>query len=266
MRSASACARARTAAVSASRWLTKPSCTKRSTGYRSPVSTISITSGCGSIHSSGTAQGLPRPTLASVMPTCVPARPTRRSAFKASSMPPAIRLPVIAATMGLHTWRMRWWKGSRIRLRMSTPRSAFSCAASRRSSPAQKVPQSAASSTTTCTASSRSTCSHSACSRLAAATDKALRCCGRFSVMCAMPSCTCSSTTSPSSRAASEAMVSAIPWPSRVTWRASGACRPASGPRRRPCRAGSPAPRGGAARRRSRRAWPAPRLRPPRRC
>jgi len=177
----------------------KPSPWKVSIGYRSPVSTISISIGCGSIHSRGIAHGLPRPAIrVSVMPTCVPFRPTRRSEFRLSIMPPAIRWPVIAAMIGLATRRWRPWNGSFILVRMSTPSSFLTRDASRRSSPAQKVPQSAEVRMATRTFLSASTSPHRSCSRLAAAGDSALRISGRLIFTVAMPSRTSYRTVSAS--------------------------------------------------------------------
>ena len=62
--------------------------------------------GCGNIDSAGDAQGDPRPIFTSVMPTLVPLRPTRRSQFSVSIMPPAISDPVIAAMIGFLQARM----------------------------------------------------------------------------------------------------------------------------------------------------------------
>jgi hypothetical protein len=90
--------------------------------------------------------------------------------------------------MGLATRRWRLWKGSFILLRMSTPSSFFTRAASRRSSPAQKVPQSAEVRMATRTFLSASTSPQQSCRRLAAAGDSALRISGRLILTVAMPS------------------------------------------------------------------------------
>jgi hypothetical protein len=75
-------------------------------GNKSPVNTISMRIGWGSMVKPGAAQGEPRPLLTSVMPASVPFSPTRKSLFNASIMPPAISDPVIAAMIGLRHLRM----------------------------------------------------------------------------------------------------------------------------------------------------------------
>lgn len=154
------------------------------------MSTSSISTGCGNIHSSGTAQGEPRPILTSVIPARVPRKPTRRSHLMASNIPPAISEPVIAAMIGFETFRIAVCMGSRINVKMSMPPRARISAACLRSRPAENTPQSVDVRMTTRAEGSASARAHASVSPFIASTDRAFLRSGRSIVTVTIPSST----------------------------------------------------------------------------
>jgi hypothetical protein len=101
-------------------------------------------------------------------------------------MPPAINDPVIAAMMGLVTFRIAVCIGSRIKLRISTPSRALISLACLRSRPAEKTPQSLDVRMTTRTPTSASTRSQMSVSAFIASTDSAFFRSGRSIVTAAI--------------------------------------------------------------------------------